>query len=239
MKISITALVLFFNSIFFGQSAFNVMPKEAEKIIFEYERKSNIEVTENGIYADSIVLKIEFPFYKTESKSHPKDSSLVTRFIKLAEFSKDDKEKLGSIIYHSNEITKGEYLEKKNKAKYEVARNHPETKKAFKILNLIYPGSFHYKYEVNYKKGLKEVSYPLTNYVHSFKDVEISIDYIDSLSGTFEVLINNKILLHNSIQLNENLNRYVTFDIFASTKFGVEKTVSIYETIKLTAVTYK
>jgi hypothetical protein len=231
--------LLFISISCLGQKLVVFIPQESKKIIFEYERKSNIEVTENGVYADSTVFKIEFPSYITESRINPQDSSQTTRFIKLDELSKEDKKKLGNIIYHSNEIIKGEYLIQKNKAKYKVTRNHPETKKAFKILNLIHPGSFHYKYEVNYKNELKEVFYPLISYVHSFKDVEKSIDYIDSLNGTFDVLINNKILLHNLIHFNKNLNKYITFDIFANTNFGVEKTVSIYETIKLTSVTYQ
>lgn len=236
---AIKIIILFISISCLGQKSFDFISQESKKIIFEYERKSNIDVTENGVYADSILLKIEFPSYSSESRINPKDSSLTTSFIKLAELSKDDKKKLGNIIYHSNEIIKGEYLTQKNKAKYSATRNHPETKKAFKTLKLIHPGSFHYKYEINYKKGLKEVFYPLKSYVDSFKNVEKRINYVDSLNGTYEVLVKNKILLHNLIHLNENLNKYITFDIFANSEFGVEKTVSIYETIKLTSVTYQ
>lgn len=215
------------------------MPKGTKKIEFEYEKKSNFLVTENGVYADSTLLKIEFPYCVIKLKTNPKDSTLLTGFIELNDISKEDKNKLASIVYHSNEIIKGEYKFDKEKAKYSVSRDDNETKKVFKILNIDYPGSFYFKYEINYKKQKKEVFYPNVSYLYPFKDVENEVDYVDNTNGLFKKQIGNKLILQNTILINENLDKKVTYDIFTNNNFGVQKTVSIYDTITLNSVTYK
>lgn len=184
-------------------------------------------------------MSIELPNYKIKIKKHPTDSTFTTGFIELNALILEDKRKIASIIYHSNEIIKGVYEINKEKAKYSVSRDDNETKKVFKILNIDYSKSFYYKYEINYKKQKKKVFYPSVSYSYSFKDVENEINYVDSKNGLFKKQIGNKLILQNTILINEYLNKNITYDIFSNNNFGVQKTVSIYDTITLNSVTYK
>lgn len=236
MKLLIVILLI--NSCCFGQTSFYEMPEGTKKIEFEYESKSNFKVTENGIYADSTLLSIELSNYKIKIKRHPIDSAFTTGFIELNALTFEDKKKLASIIYHSNEIIQGVYEFDKEKAKYTVKRDHYETKKAFKILNVANYESFIYKFEINYKKRKKVISYPTVSYTYPFNDVGFQIEYLNTTNGTFKTKA-NKSLLQNTIFLNKNLNKYITYDIFTNNNFGVQKTMSIYDTITLNSVKYK
>ena len=105
-------------------------------------------------------------------------------------------------------------------------------------MNIDYKESFYYKYEINYKKQKKEVSYPSKSYTFLFKEALLQIEYLDKTTGFFKTKT-NKLLLQNTIILNEDLNKYITYDVFSNNNFGVQKTESIYDTITLKSVTYK
>ena len=59
---NIVVCLFFWNG--FSQVVFEKMPKEAKEIHFVYEMKSNYVINDEGIFADTLLLKIDFPDLK-------------------------------------------------------------------------------------------------------------------------------------------------------------------------------
>ena len=67
-------------------------PKEYSKIIYTYHKKSNYIVNEKGIYADTILLKMDLPNKKFAKVKSPVDSLKIVGYIPL--YNIDDNDKL-------------------------------------------------------------------------------------------------------------------------------------------------
>ena len=116
----------------FSQVVFEKMPENAKEIHFVYQIKSNYIVNDEGVFADTLLLKIDFPTLKYNLRKNPQDSSLVYGFSTLKNFGGKNKDILYAIFYHSNETINGIHFIPSKKTVFNVVRGDDETKMIFK-----------------------------------------------------------------------------------------------------------
>lgn len=237
--LSIVVLVLIFN-VGFSQTNFQEEPKTYKKINFVYEEKSNYYIDGRGIFADTLLFRIDFPKLKYRKVKNPNDSTNVCGLVFLRDFKGEDKRKLVSIIYHHNQTYYGTYDVSKNKTTFHVVRDDTNARELFhKYFNQRY-----YKFEseivFDFNKKIVDRNYPLVDYSNNVKDELQEIIYTkDSTSGTFKRIRNN-LLFENIVILNEALNkRIMPNTIFSNNDFGVQKIITIHTTTTLKKVSYK
>ena len=73
-------------------------PSTYKKINFVYETKSNYLIDENGIYADSLLIKLDFPEIKFKTVNKIIENVNYNSYIPLKLFNESNIEKLCSIL---------------------------------------------------------------------------------------------------------------------------------------------
>lgn len=214
------------------------MPENTKEIHFVYQKKSNYFINEKGVYADSILLAIDFPKMKFEMTNHPSDSTKLCGFISFKKLSKENKKFIHGKIYHTNETIAGTYYIASKLTVFYVSRNDEETKTIFKkYFNESYY-KFEYRQEFNYNTRIEKRQFPNVNYELKFNEIEKTISSTSPFLGNYNEVVNN-IEYKNIVVMNDNLYKFITPMIFTNNVFGVEKIESINEIIELKSVRYK
>jgi hypothetical protein len=236
MRKILNIFCLFITTYFFSQIA--EKPENFNKINFEYETKANYFVDEQGVYADTLLLKIDFPNLKHIIKINTIENVNYTGFIPLKNLKGDNLEKLISILYHTNQKIFGEYNKKSNKTVLKVIRDDENLKKIFKEN---FKKSYHYfNYEViiNYKKNEIDTNYPRVSYSNTIEERNKKMIYKRDTFGIFKEIIRN-IEYINNVYLNSELDsKIMPEDLFSNNNFGVEKIEKIQSTTTLKSVSY-
>ncbi|WP_447635489.1 hypothetical protein [Flavobacterium microcysteis] len=214
---------------------------EYTKAYFVYEKKSNYYIDEKGAYADTLLLKAEFPNLKFSMVKHPVDSAKTIGFIPLDKFSREDKKELASSVYHTTELIEGVHDFKKNITQLTIRRDDANTKE---VLNKYLDERYHkfkYKKTIDYNKQKIFIKFPSISHSKKF-DTElktIKFDANSKLWGYYREKHLN-LLLDNFVLLKEGLDtKIVPGIIFPNNEFGVEKIATIHETIRLQSVTFE
>lgn len=223
--LSILMLVLFFNSSF-SQTNFPEEPKEYKKINFVYEQKSNYYIDDRGVFADTLLFKVDFPNIKYRKVINPNDSINVCGLVLLRDFKGEDRRHFCGIIYHTNQTYYGTYDASKNLTTFNIVRNDTKTRDIFGK----YFSERYSKFEMNL----------YFDYSEMVPDDFHKIIYTkDKTAGTFKKIWNN-ILFENIVILNPSLNKKITTNTFFSNNdFGVQKIITIHDTMTLIKVAYK
>ena len=237
---------LFLNIVFclsfwtgFSQVTYEKMPENAQEIHFVYKKETNYVINDEGIFADTLLLKIDFPDLKYSLRKHPSNSTFTCGFSRLKEFGRDNKSKLKSIIYHTNETINATHFILSKMTIFKVVRGDEETKMIFKK----YFGerfiNFEYRQEFDFSKRIEKRKYPRVDYTLSFDEIAEKIDFkTDDTFGFYSETINN-ILYKNVVYFNKDLPKYVSPLVFKNNIEGVEKIETIGRTITLKSVYYK
>lgn len=236
MKNKLNLICLFLTTLIFSQIA--EKPKNFNKINFEYETKANYFVDNQGVYADTLLLKIDFPNLKYIEKNNTIENVNYTGFIPLITLKRDNLDKLISILYHTNQKIFGVYNKKSNKTILKVIRDDENLKKIFKEN---FKKSYHYfNYEViiNFNKNEIETNYPRVSYSNTIEEKNKIIIYKRDTFGIFKEIIQN-IEYINNVYLNSELDsKIMPEDLFSNNNFGIEKIEKIQSTTILKSVSY-
>lgn len=87
----------------FSQEKLDKVIDNFKEIHFVYKKKSNYIINDEGVFADTLLFQIDFPDTKYILKKHPSDSTVICGFSPHKGFGNNNRKKLKSIIYHSNE----------------------------------------------------------------------------------------------------------------------------------------
>lgn len=238
MKYFLIYCFVFLPSLIFSQES---KPDGYSKIHFVYNKKANYHIDENGVFADTVLLKFDFPAIKYTLRRSPNDVKSIVGFVPLKDFDKESKAKLSSTIYHTVEKIHGTYDLKKNTTTLRISRNDEDAKKVLK--NFFQEGyhSFDYTISIDYQKKMWRCKYPLISYKYKFNEILRTINFFNENKTEGSYLVKRKTLvLDNLVYLDEKLNNKITpGEIFLNNDFGVEKIVGIHETISLESVVYK
>jgi hypothetical protein len=156
--------------------------------------------------------------------------------------SREEKNKLGSYLYHDTHSIYGTYDVKKNKTVLIFKRGNAIMYENLK--KYIGGGNytkFSYNVVIDYKNKNILTRYPNTSYNKSFSTEvkQITFNNENKTLGTYKVNTQNGVLV-NVIDLDKNISNKITPNVvFANTNFGVDKIESIYNTIKLITVSYE
>lgn len=211
------------------------------KIKFVYEQKSNFFVENDQLYADTLLLKMEFPKLKFLKTSSPLDSSKIIGFVNIKSLSNEDNNKLGNILYHSTHTIEGTYDILKHKTVLLFNRGNTVLSVIFKKY---FKGSylpFSYDVVIDYNKKYIYTNYPSVNYEESFDSQLKNINFLndEKTFGTYS--FENKVGFYsNKIALNKKYNNKITpHIIFSNNDFAVDKITSLLDTITLISVIYE
>ena len=236
-KIFFTLIILACN-IVFSQT---VIPEKYSKIKFVYEQKSNFLIENDKVYADTLLLKAEYPKLKFSKVKSPSDSTKIIGFLEIKNFNTEDKKILESNLYHTTHTIEGSYELKKNKTKLSFTRGN---KALIEIFKKYFGGNyspFKFNVVVDYNEKKIHTNYPRINYTKSFDSQLKKINFIndDKSLGTY-TLQNSKGIQTNVVTLDKKYNNKITPDIiFSNNDFGVGEILSIFDTLTLISVTYE
>lgn len=223
----------------FSQVVYEKMPKEAKEIHFVYEMKSNYVINEEGIFADTLLLKIDYLDLKYTLRKHPKDTTIICGFSTLKNFGSKNKDKLYSILYHSNETINGIHFIPSKKTVFNVVRGDDETKMIIKkYLNQRFY-EFEYRQEFDYVKKTEKLNFPRVNYDRTFAEVSKKIKFKNDPTTGFYEEESKGFLYKNIVFFNNDLSKFITPILFDNNNIGVEKIETVQRTITLKSVTYK
>ena len=213
-------------------------PINYKKINFVYETKSNYFIDKDGIYADSLLIKLDFPEIKFTTVNKLIENENYNSFIPLKKLKQSNIEKLCSILYHTNQKFIGEYDVGKNETNYRVERNDELTKKIFKnILNERY-SNFFYKKIIKFSKDKIHLNYPNVNYTFTITEKANNIIMENHVIGKYKELVNN-LEFSNVVLLNINLDsKIMPDDFFTNNNYGVEVIKKLNATTILKSVKY-
>jgi hypothetical protein len=239
MKIVIHVFLFFCTFSIFSQVKFEKIPENVKEIHFTYEMKSNYVINEEGVFADTLLLKIDFPDVKYTLRKHPKDTMVFCGFSTIKNFGETNKSKLLSIIYHTNETINAIHFIHKGKTVFKVVRGDEETKKIFKEYFKESFTNFKYTEYFDFVKKKHKVSYPRVSYDQTFAQKSKIIEHHNDESfGNYHETYDG-FDYQNVVFFNNDLSKYISPVLFSNIKFGVEKLETIKKTITLQSVYYK
>lgn len=225
----------------FSQVVFEKMPGNTKKIHFVYEEKSNYFINENGVYADTLLMKIDFPNLKYTLKKHPKDSTILCGFSTFKGLGEKNNEKLRSILYHNNETIYGTVDLKKNITTLNYIRDDYKTKELFKkVFNENY-NKFEYTIEIDYNRSKIYYSFPSVDYKKRFDDLMREVIFYDD-SKLYGHYFRQTDLYRedNLVTFDKSLDKKINMDlIFNNNEYGLSKHISVFSTIELKSVKYE
>ena len=233
--------ILILCTVFFTFKMFSQIeekPINFNKINFIYETKSNYFIDEDGIYADSLLIKLDFPEIKFTTVNKLIENEKYNSFIPLKKLNESNLKKLCAILYHTNQKFIGEYDVKKNETHFKVERNDELTKNIFKNILKERYSNFFYKIVIKFSKDKIHLNYPSENYTFTINEKAKNIIMEDQLIGRYNEVVNN-LEFSNVVLLNINLDsKIMPDDIFTNNNYGVEVIKKLNETTILKSVKY-
>lgn len=239
IKILITFLILYSSSLF---SQIEETPKEYDKIVFRYTKKSNYYFNKKGLYADTLLLKIDFPDKKFVMSKFPNDSTSTAGFIPIYKLDTKDNIILRKIVSQNYSSTEVIFDVKKRKST--ITKKFTDTslipKDLFDFLTVKpiqfkpVPSFITYKDNFQYL-----VENSIENTVDSYEKNTIKWIEGNEKVGMFDYQLNN-LILTNLIYVDPKLNKYIVpTTLFSNCEFGVTKIISLLFTVELVSVSYK
>jgi len=213
-------------------------PINYKKINFVYETKSNYFIDEDGIFADSLLIKLDFPEIKFTTVNKLIENENYNSFIQLKNLNNSNIKKLCAILYHTNQKFIGEYDVEKNETNFSIERNDELTKNIFKNILKERYSNFFYKIVIQDSKNIIHLKYPSVNYTFTIYEKAKNIIMENQLIGRYKEVVDNT-EFSNVVLLNINLDsKIMPNDIFTNNNYGVEVIKKLNETTILKSVKY-
>ena len=231
-------MLFLYCNIVFPQTA---SPENYSKIKFVYEQTSNFYIENDQLFADTLLLKMEFPKIKFSKTLSPMDSTKTVGLVNIKTLRGDDNRKLGNILYHSTHIIEGTYdrIEQKTTLYYE--RVNSASNEILKRYFKDYYPPFSFNVIVDYLKNKIYTNYPSVNYEETFESKMNKITFLNEEKTVgFYSFENKKGFNTEEIVLNKKYSNKITPPIiFSNNDFAVDKIISLRDTITLISVTYE
>lgn len=221
-----------------------------KKIIFKYETKPNFYFENEGIFADTFLLKKEFPRIKYILKKSPKDTLQNIGYLAKENMNTEEIIKLRSIIFHLYNQREFTYNVKSRKTKIKGSLcADAECKNIFKTFfkrnefgTSIVPSTIEYYDERNIMienrvSGSFETNYNsnLINWSNELETAGFYSEYSRDHDNS-----NKQFLYINAIIVNPELDKHINpIHLFKNCDFGVKKIISKYYTTTLVSVRYE
>ena len=236
MKVKNLLICLFWTSFTFSQIA--EKPLNFRKIIFVYETKSNYDVDNQNVYADTLLFKIDFPNLKYNALDKLTRNKNQNGYIPLKNFVNRDFKRLKGILYHVNEQIIGEYDKNSDETKLEIVRNDEETKRIFKeYLHESYP-YFKRKIRIRYKKDKILIDYSSRYYNNTIEISNNKIVFENNHPGFYKTILEN-LENKNAVKFDEKLDpKIIPNETFTNNTFGVLSINKIESTTILKSINY-
>jgi hypothetical protein len=238
MKTIFISMLFLYCNIVFPQTA---SPENYSKIKFVYEQTSNFYIENDQLFADTLLLKMEFPKIKFSKTLSPMDSTKTVGLVNIKTLRGDDNRKLGNILYHSTHIIEGTYdrIEQKTTLYYE--RVNSASNEILKRYFKDYYPPFSFNVIVDYLKNKIYTNYPSVNYEETFESKMNKITFLNEEKTVgFYSFENKKGFNTEEIVLNKKYSNKITPPIiFSNNDFAVDKIISLRDTITLISVTYE
>jgi hypothetical protein len=232
----IIAIGLFWTSFMFSQIA--ERPLNFKKINFVYETKSNYDIDNQNVYADTLLFNIDFPNLKHLALDNSSKNKTHKGYIPLKNFVNDDLKKLKGILYHVNEQITGEYDKNLDETILKVVRNDEATKRIFKEYLHERYHYFEYKIRISYKKNKIQTNYPLVSYTNTIEESNNKIVFKNDTLGFYKKILDN-IEYKNVVKFNSKLDpKIVPDDTFSNNTSGVMSIEKIGSTTILKSINY-
>jgi len=223
----------------FSQEKLDKVIDNVKEIHFVYKKKSNYIINDEGVFADTLLFQIDFPDTKYILKKHPSDSTVICGFSPHKGFGNNNRKKLKSIIYHSNETINAIHYVVSKKTIFNVVRGDDETKLIFKKYFRERFYNFGYRQEFDFVKKIEKITYPRVSYEHEFSKISKKIEFIESQNHGFYSSSYGDFIIKNLVFFNKRLPKFVSPILFVNNEFGIEKIKNIDVTIELKSVYYK
>ena len=242
-KIFLLLMIIFSVQKGFSQSNFQEAPKKYKKIHFVYEQKSNFQLRGDGVFADTLLLKFEFPNVNYKKVQDPTTPGRICGLVPYSGFFlEEDRKRLIRLTYNDSQTIEGFYIPKKQKLIFNITRDNIEVKerikREFNDYSLLKNS---YSLVVDFKNGQVTKILPDSNENKISGIEQLDILFIDNskLKGIYKENL-KKTPESNEVFLNKTLNKSITPGIlFSNNDFGIEKLTTMYKTYKLLSVTYE
>lgn len=215
------------------------MPVNAKEINFIYEVKSNYFITEEGIFADTLLFKIDFPNLKFELRNHPNDSNRLCGYRLFKGFGYENKAKLKNILYHINETINATHFILSGKTVFNVIRGDDEIRKIFKHYFKERFIDFEYRREFDFNKRTEIIKFPSLRYDYTFYERSKKLEYKSEDDFGIYYETKNNMVFKNIVLFEKTLSKYISPVLFVNNNCGIIELETIRETIKLKSVQYK
>jgi hypothetical protein len=225
----------------FTMCAAAVFGQAHDRIDFSYERHTNVYINEEGVFADTLLLKFDFPGMDYTLRKHPLDAQKTVGFRSLASLMPEERRQLVGLMYHTNESLTAIFDRKKNVTTIFVTRTNQGQEAFFKYLKQAFPGKFKYTITIDYNRGTIEYDFPQTSRGKDEQADTYAIAYTsdDKTKGSYAKQ-SGEIRIRNLVELDPALDpKIVAADVFNNNPFGMRKTVSVDDTLELVSYSYK
>jgi hypothetical protein len=221
-------------------SAQEKAPEKFSKIRFVYNERSNYIVCKEGVYADTLLLRFDFPdmrFEKAADSIYPG----YYGFIAFKDFSEADREKLKHNLYHAAQKISGVYNLKTNSSQFTITRDDAEMRKIFKDLLDEGYSRFAFTASFDYSKQTMHLDFETKTYDFKFIKKAAVVNFSDDSKLKGKYIENGRNgEFTNLVYFDESLtDKIVPQQLFSNSDFGVRKLVTIWSTIELESVIYE
>lgn len=205
-----------------------------DKLEFVYVQKSNYLLKDEGVYADTLLLQLDFPDLKYSTVRYP-ETDINVGFIAWNELTEKNINDLYSILYHTHQVWECTYYPKRDKTYIKIIRDDADlAAAATKYFNRKYRNSV-YKLQIRYKNG--RVINPASEYTGFKSDVSspAAITYFNEAKteGRYTRIYKGA-ELYDRVELDPKLNKkIVPGQLFINNDFGIKRIISVPHTLTL------
>jgi len=210
------AVVLFVTSQTFAQA-----PAGYKKIEFVYEQRTNYTIKKEGFYADTLLLKIDFPDEQFELVDNPEKPDEKIGYIKFKQLSSSQRSQFRSRIWHA---------EKNIYGVYDVATNTTS------LFHQRQDKKWQWKTSIDFNVNQIYLQKPM---FESENPPTIVYDDQAHLSGRYKNKYGNWVF-DNIVVFDPEVPKFVaTDDAYITGEFGIKKIITMRSTTQLKSVVYK
>lgn len=212
------------------------------KIIFTYKTVPNFHFENNAVYADTFLLKKEFPRIAYDLKKSPTDTTKIVGCITKDKFNDEEFKNFRSSMYHYFNQSKTIYYVKSKRANSSVSLCKSEDCKA--VFKLFFneqkiAGANIFSEEIQFNDKNKTIISSGEYHYRETKYQDRNINWLPNFEyiGTYENIPELEI---STVIVDPSLDRHISpISLFENCSFGVREVISKDITTTLISVEYK
>lgn len=217
-----------------------------KKIIFTYKTVPNFHFENNAVYADTFLLKKEFPRIVYDLKKSPTDTTKIVGYITKNKFNVDEIKNFKSLIFHSFYERKTIYYVKSKTG--EISGSLCKSEECLKAFRLFFndrnkAGSDFFPSEIKFYDTKKIIVFKSQFKNDEIKYEDNKINWLPDFEyiGTYAYISKKDNYKYtDAVIVDPSLDRHISpIYLFDNCSFGVREVISKYTTTTLISVEYK